>query len=218
MKRKGSVLVTLGLLLMAAALLLTVYNLYERQRAERFASQATEKLESLLPAPVLGENEEEGTASPEPSANGLPDAETEIPDYILNPNMEMPVETVDDVDYVGLLQIPALELELPIISQWSYASLKKAPCRYSGSVYNGSLILAGHNYTSHFGKLRKLHTGDRVIFTDMDGNVFRFSVAEMEVLQANDLEGMENSDYPLTLFTCTAGRQSRITIRCQKEE
>lgn len=218
MKRKGSVLVTLGLLLMAAALLLTVYNLYERQRAERFASLATEKLESLLPAPVLGENEEEGTLSPEPSTNGLPDSETEIPDYILNPNMEMPVETVDDVDYVGLLQIPALELELPIISQWSYASLKKAPCRYSGSVYNGSLILAGHNYTSHFGKLRKLHTGDRVIFTDMDGNVFRFSVAEMEVLQANDLEGMENSDYPLTLFTCTAGRQSRITIRCQKEE
>lgn len=218
MKRKGSVLITLGLLLMAAALLLTVYNLYERQRAERFASRAAAQLENLLPAPVLGENEEEGTASPEPSATSLPDSETEIPDYILNPNMEMPVETVDNVDYVGLLQIPALELELPIISQWSDALLKKAPCRYSGSVYNGSLILAGHNYTSHFGKLRKLHTGDSVTFTDMDGNVFRFSVAEMEVLQGNDLEGMENSDYPLTLFTCTAGRQSRITIRCQKEE
>lgn len=215
MKRKGSILITLGLLLVAAALLLTVYNLYDQQRAARSAAQAAAQLDAILPTPAVPQDNA-GTL-PEQTAPVLPDAETEIPDYILNPEMEMPVETMDGVEYIGILQVPALELELPIISQWSYPALKKAPCRYSGSAYTGSLILAGHNYTSHFGKLRKLHTDDSVILTDMAGNVFRYRVAELEVLQGTDLEGMTAGDYPLTLFTCTAGRQNRIAIRCREE-
>lgn len=215
MKRKGSILITLGLLLMAAALLLTGYNLYDQQRAARSAAQAAAQLDALLPTAAMPEDN--AGALPGQTAPILPESEREIPDYLLNPDMEMPTETVDGVEYIGILQIPALELELPIISQWSDSALKKAPCRYSGSAYTGSLILAGHNYTSHFGKLRKLHTGDSVIFTDLAGNVFRYQVAELEVLQATDLEGMEAGDWSLTLFTCTAGRQSRIAIRCREE-
>ena len=46
--------------------------------------------------------------------------EVEISDYLLNPNMEMPEVEIDGNDYIGTLSIPALELSLPVMSQWSY--------------------------------------------------------------------------------------------------
>ena len=76
------------------------------------------------------------------------------PLYELYPNMEMPVLQADGKSYIGVLDIPALGLSLPVMSQWSYPNLKLAPCRYTGSAYSGNLILAGHNYPSHFGGLQ----------------------------------------------------------------
>ena len=146
------------------------------------------------------------------------DERTAIPDYVLCPDMEMPVETINGIDYIGVLEIPALELELPVISQWSYPDLKTAPCRYSGSAYLNNLIICGHNYTSHFGNLKNLWEGDVATFTDMDGNVFTYKMVERETLHPTDIEGMESGNWDLTLFTCTVGGQSRVTVRFELEE
>ena len=144
--------------------------------------------------------------------------EVEIPDYLLNPDMEMPVENIDGIDYIGVLRIPTLELELPIISEWSYQKLKIAPCRYSGSAYQDDLIIAAHNYNSHFGNLKNLREGDTATFTDMDGNVFTYEMVELEILQPTDIEGMESGEWDLTLFTCTIGGSSRVTARFERVE
>ena len=128
--------------------------------------------------------------------------------------MDMPVERIDGIEYVGILQLPALSLELPIASQWSYPVLRKAPARYSGSAYTQDLVICGHNYTSHFGNLSALEPGDPVVFVDMDGNVFQYQVAEQELLNAEDVEAMQEGDWALTLFTCTIGGKNRIVIRC----
>ena len=132
--------------------------------------------------------------------------------------MEMPVETINGIDFIGVLRIPALELELPVISEWNYPNLKTAPCRYSGSAYLNNLIICGHNYTSHFGTLKNLWEGDIATFTDMDGNVFTYKMVERETLNPTDIEGMESGNWDLTLFTCTVGGQSRVTIRFELEE
>ena len=112
----------------------------------------------------------------------------------------------------------ALELELPVISQWDYPALKVAPCRYSGSLYQDNLIICAHNYASHFGKLKELQPGDTVLFTDMDEHVVTFQVVERETLNPMDAEGMEAGDWDLTLFTCTIGGQTRVTIRLERVE
>lgn len=136
------------------------------------------------------------------------------PLYELYPNMEMPVLLADGKSYIGVLDIPALGLSLPVISQWSYPDLKLAPCRYTGSAYSGNLILAGHNYPSHFGGLKNLRSGDTVCFTDADGNQFFYQVAELEVLDGTAVEEMTAGDWQLTLFTCTYGGQSQVAVRC----
>ena len=200
-KQEGLLLITIGLLLIAAALFLVSYNLYDELRAEQAARQAVNKLEA--------------STNQEPLAS---DERTVIPDYVLSPNMEMPVETINGIDFIGVLRIPTLELELPVISEWNYPNLKTAPCRYSGSAYLNNLIICGHNYTSHFGRLKTLSEGDIATFTDIDGNVFIYKMVERETLNPTDIEGMESGNWDLTLFTCTVGGQSRVTIRFELEE
>jgi len=205
-------MISLGLLLIAAALFLTGYNMYDQARAGQTADLAVSSLEKQIPKEVLtvpGKDWQE-----EPLAPG----EIEYPDYMLNPEMEMPVEEIDGVEYIGMLSIPVLELELPVISQWSYPGLKIAPCRYVGSAYLDNLVIAAHNYQSHFGLLKTLSQGDMITFTDMDGNVFRYEVAALETLAPTDIEGMVSEEYALTLFTCTLGGASRVTVRCDRVE
>ena len=200
-KQRGLLSITIGLLLIAAALFLVSYNLYDELRAEQAARQVVNKLEA--------------STNQEPLAS---DERTVIPDYVLSPNMEMPVETINGIDFIGVLRIPTLELELPVISEWNYPNLKTAPCRYSGSAYLNNLILCGHNYASHFGRLKTLSEGDIATFTDIDGNVFIYKMVERETLNPTDIEGMESRNWDLTLFTCTVGGQSRVTIRFELEE
>lgn len=208
-------MITIGLLLIAAALFLVSYNLYDELRAEQSARQAVTQLDAYLPAEAALEAPSDSAGDQEPLVS---DERTVIPDYVLSPNMEMPVETINGIDFIGVLRIPALELELPIISEWNYPNLKTAPCRYSGSAYLNNLIICGHNYTSHFGTLKNLWEGDIATFTDMDGNVFTYKMVERETLLPTSIDAMESGEWDLTLFTCTVGGQSRVTIRFELEE
>lgn len=214
MKNKGKFLIITGLLLIAAALFLTVYNLYDEVRARRSVMEIMACIEADIPAnpstePLEIPEEANTTASLE---------EVEVPDYLLNPDMEMPTENINGIDYIGILRIPALELELPVISEWNYPRLKIAPCRYTGSAYQDDLIIAAHNYNSHFGNLKNLREGDTATLTDMDGNVFTYEMAELEILQPTDIEGMDSGEWDLTLFTCTIGGSSRVTARFERVE
>ncbi len=76
--------------------------------------------------------------------------------------------------------------------------------------------IAGHNYRNAFGKLFDLQIGDEVTFTDTDGNLFRYRVAELETLPASAVEEMTESTWDFTLFTCTFGGRSRLAVRCER--
>ena len=82
-------------------------------------------------------------------------------------DLEMPVVMLDGYEYVGYVEIPALELKLPVMSDWDYNRLTLAPCRQFGSSRTDDLVIAAHNYESHFGHLKDLSVGDAVTFTDM---------------------------------------------------
>ena len=209
MSKRGKLCTALGLLLLLAALLLTAYNLWRDAMASISVDFVLEHLtpalssrQAALPALPSGEDLEEAF----------------IPDYVLNPEMAMPEETIDGRSYIGVLDIPALGLSFPIISEWSYDALQIAPCRYSGSAYLDNLVIAGHNYRSHFASLPQLQPGDSVTFTDMDGNVFSYVVSSLETLSPYAISDMTSGDWDLTLFTCTVGGQSRLAIRCDRTE
>ena len=234
-RRRGRFLIRTGIVLLAAAAGLSAYNLIDACMAGKSAHETAGQLENLLMQQVtppamtaantgvnisvtipLDESTQETAAVHYAQANAAasPYAEMEIPDYRLNPGMEMPTYHRNGQDYIGLLEIPALELKLPIISEWSYSRLKKAPCRYVGSAYTNDLVIAAHNYPTHFGNLNKLYEGAKILFTDVDGNVFSYRVELKETLGPNDVEYMKDSGWDLSLFTCTPGGKYRVTIRC----
>ena len=199
-KKVSSILIVTGLLLIAAALFLTGFNLYDEHRAERSVDHVLEQMKPQE-TPVLREGE--------------------IPDYLLNPDMEMPVEKIDGRDYIGTLEIPSLDLVLPVLGNWNYPNLRVAPCRYTGSAYQGNLIIEAHNYPSHFGNLKHLQEGEMVRFTDVDGNRFTYQVVVRETLEPTAIDEMQSEEdgaWDLTLFTCTIGGQSRVTVRCVQVE
>lgn len=214
----GLALITIGLLLIAVALFIAGYNIYTDQMADRSARQALERLAEIanLPRETVTEVPEyifdETETVYEPSSSD----KIEIPDYILDPNMKMPTGEVDGVEYIGILKLPSLELELPIISEWDYPSLKTAPCRYSGSVYKDDIVICGHDYRAHFGNLKQLSYGDKVLFTDMDGNIFNYTVADIEVLSATAIDEMTSGEWDMTMFTCTVGGQNRLAVRLDR--
>ena len=174
MGKRSAWLVRLGVVLLAAALGLTLYNLRQSNDAAQTTAQVLQELETALP-----ERREPAQA---PATAASPQETEPKPDYVLNPDMEMPVTRVQNRDYIGVLTIPALGLELPIISSWDYPSLRVSPCRYTGSVYTDNMIIAAHNYASHFGRLGELSPGDSLTFQDIDGNVFSYTVADLELI------------------------------------
>ena len=204
--RLGNVLLAAGALFLAAALLLTGSNLVETYQA----GQASARLSQAVFSRIESQTQEADSLSQATLAGG----EEETPEHLLNPEMEMPVEEIEGNGYIGLLEIPALGLSLPVMSQWSYPNLKLAPCRYSGSAYTGNFTIAGHNYSTHFGPIGGLNAGDSITFTDMQGNRFAYEVQVVETLEATAVEDMVSEEWDLTLFTCDLSGESRITVRC----
>lgn len=191
-------MMTVGLVLVLAAVCLTAYNIWDENRAGKALEQVLGEIDSMTESDLI-----EGNVINVPEVPQSTDDET-----------DMPTLTLDRSKYIGILEIPVLGLRLPIMEEWNYPNLKVAPCRYTGSIYQSDMVIAGHNYRSHFGSLNRLRVGDELLFIDMDGNRFVYTVAETETLMPREIEHMITGDWDLTLFTCTYGGRTRFTVRC----
>lgn len=211
-RRTGPVLIIIGAIVVLMGIGLGWYNLWDDQRAGMEAGGVIDVIAQHREE-VAGSNPQ-GSVAANPVVI-LPAPEENLPDYVLHPEKDMPSLEIDGYRYIGTVTIPLLDLELPIMEDWSYPLLKIAPCRYKGSAYLNNMIICAHNYATHFGRLKNLEPGDEVIFTDMDGNMFRYKVVLMETLEKYAVEQMESGEWDLTLFTCTLGGKTRVTVRCE---
>lgn len=212
-RKKGTFWMIGGMLLIAAAFFLTLFNICDSMRAEKDSREILRELEKEISARMSEELFDHSEAS-----NGKEDPDHA--DYELFPDKEMPAIEVDGIWYVGVLEIPLLDIRLPVTEKWSYANLREALCCYSGSLYQNNLVIAGHNYRRFFRSLKNLVPGAEVRFTDVEGNVFSYQAAWLEVLNSSEGEAMTmaSDDWDLTLFTCTYGGEQRIAVRCVKME
>ena len=197
----------LGTALLLAALLLVLHNIRDDKQGAEQAGSALAALRESIPEPVT---ETTVLTSEQYDLYALYEEPT-VP--------EMETAVVDGHTYIGYLSIPALDIELPVMAEWSYPNLKTAPCRYTGNLYGDNLVIAAHNYASHFGKIGSLKAGDEMIFTDMKGEEHRYAVCELEQIPGTAVWQMQSGsaeDWDLTLFTCTLNGQSRVTVRAER--
>ena len=211
MKSKlGTLFIVLGVLALLGAAGLFGYNQWDNARAEKAADAVLNQLEETLEQRKIilpGESEAASAAAEEP-------AEEEADG--------MTVTFIDGYDYIGYVSIPSIGLALPVMKQWSYPGLKIAPGRYSGALHTDDLVIAGHNYARHFSPLKHLTVGTEVLFVDMNYNTWHYAVSDTEVLQPTQIEEMAvktpDSNWDLTLFTCTTTGQARYALRCVRTD
>lgn len=191
MRRKIAIaLMTVGVICIGFAMGLLFYNNYENKKAQESADALMESIRLSI-------------------------VEVEYNEEPVDPfDEEMKVKEIDGYGYIGYLSIPALELDLPVMSEWDYGRLKISPCRYYGSTKTDNLVIAAHNYRFHFGYLGHLKPGDTVIFTDMESEYHYYTVTSVEQLMPTDVDKVKDTGDDLILYTCTYGGAKRITVRC----
>ena len=192
-KEFGFCCIALGICCLLASAGLILHNHAEEENAGHAAMSILQEVRENIPDPT-------GTEFP---GETLP---------------QMPAAQVSGYDCIGILSIPVLELELPVLADWSYAKLKVAPCHYFGSCYEMNFVIAAHNYQSHFGRLPQLQPEDIVLFTDLRGTTYCYEVVLLETLPGHATEEMITSGFDLSLYTCTPGGASRVTVRCSAIE
>lgn len=189
-KRTGNLLMILGAVLVFLALSLFLYNQWEAKRAEKRSAKVMKVLKKELQT-----------------------------DKYIYLNGDMKTVRIDGYDYIGYITIPAIKLELPVMSKWSYEGLKTAPGRYCGSTYTNDLVIAGHNYARHFSPIKWLDIGTEVDFIDMNNRLWRYKVTSVETLNPKQVKKMikktDTDPWDLTLFTCNTGGENRCTVRCE---
>ena len=196
MNKTGKIFIIIGIILVLISLTMTIYNKYEEVEAGKSSKDALSMIKTNLEnTETLSDNQ-----------------------LLLNNEQikEMKTTKINGYDYIGTIIIPALNLELPVMSEYDYNRLKKAPCRYYGSIYTDDLIICAHSYRTHFKYLDKLKQNDVVAFTDIDGNNYFYEVLEIEILKPTEVSEMINNDFDLTLYTCTSDGNNRITVRCNR--
>ena len=192
-KWMGVICVFLGVVCILSAAGFAVYNRWEDDQAEETAQDLLADVQSIM--------DEKQPGQP------LPDDTEQKP-------TEMETVNVGGYDCIGILSVPVFNLELPVLTDWSYAKLKKAPCHYYGTYFEPDFVIAAHNYKSHFGRLSQLQPGDIVIFTDVNGADHCYEVGLLETLPKEATQEMITSGFALSLYTCTPGGASRVTVRC----
>lgn len=195
----GVACVILGVICLLGAIGFVAYNRWEAQSAAQVSQTLLEDVQLVI--------REEMPEAPDTGILPGKDFTEDIP-------AEMATVQVDGYDCIGILSIPVLELELPVLADWSYEKLKKAPCHYYGTCYEPDFVIAAHNYDSHFGRLDRLQPGDIVIFTDVGGKACYYEVALLETLPKEATREMIASGFGLSLYTCTQGGGNRVTVRC----
>jgi sortase A len=188
-KWMGVICVFIGFLCIISSVSFVVYNRWQDKNSEKITQSLLEDVQKIITDKTLEHDD-----------------------------TEMATVKVDDYDCIGVLSIPVLDLELPVLTDWSYAKLKKAPCHYYGSYNKKDFVIAAHNYKSHFGRLSELQAGDIIVFTDVSGVAHYYEVAVLETLPKNATKEMITSGFDLSLYTCTLGGGSRITVRCKITE
>lgn len=182
-----------------AAIIFSLIIIAENIRLDSQGKKNSENVLNILESEISSYSEDENNIT-YTDGNGLKKSKT---------------ISVDNNYYSGIIDIPEIGIKLPVMSEWNYDNLNISPCLFYNDEKNNRKIIAGHNYSSHFGKLKQLKQGDYIIFTNADNKRVIYKVLQTEILGSTDTDKMlGGDDWNLTLFTCSLSGYERVTVRC----
>lgn len=125
---------------------------------------------------------------------------------------------IDGNEYIGYIRIESIGIELPVMESEEEEKLEISPILQSGRIEDDNAVIAGHNYTRHFGRLNRVKEGDRVKFTKINGETIEYIIEEKKITEPEETAEIFHSGYDLVMYTCTLTGNQRIVICCNRAE
>ncbi len=126
----------------------------------------------------------------------IPEPQNAVPEERRDNTMS--VLSVDEIDFVGLVELPRYESTLPVCADWGKTS--KYPCHFSGSIYDGTMQIGATTQKGQYDFYRELSVGDTVSYTDVEGNRYTFTITSLRYAKHVDQAVLQQKDAALTLF------------------
>lgn len=181
---KSRILLTAGILLVAAVFACAGFYLFHQKQSGSEADAVMKQLEEVIP----------GLGQDVPTLNGL--GRDPLAAY-----------DVGDIDVVGALEIPSLNIMVPVTDK-----KQERPAFVtwvSGSPVKGKFRLIGGR-TDIFLDLPKVKPADKIVFTDIDGVRY-----EYEVTTQLHLKNWDDAEYDLMLCY-DSDDQTQFVVGCTR--
>ena len=144
-----------------------------------------------------------------------------------NPNQIDVIKEIDEeiegYKVVGIINIPKINIEYPILEKTNKESLKLSITKFWGEKINqkGNVVLAGHNNLNNkmFGKIDRLENGDIIELTDSQMVTVKYQVFDKYVIDPNDIDcifPIDENTREITLITCTNRDKNRLVVKARE--
>ncbi len=177
MKRKGlsiqKTCVFVGVFLLLGAVVMLALWRWNISSSEKQAQHYVTTLRSLIPEPQ----------------NAIPEERRDN---------TMSVLSIDGINFVGLIELAHYDSALPVCADWGKTS--KYPCRFSGSIYDGTMQIGATTQKGQYDFYRELSVGDTLDYIDVEGNRYTFTITSLRYEKHVDQAALQQEDAQLTLF------------------
>ena len=185
----NNILLILGILLLASAIAFAVYSHISQNNSAIASKQLVDEIYSIIPEPY----------------GAFPDDQA---------NKAMPTVEINDMNFAGIIEVPLYESVLPVYSQWDPSKTSQFPCRYMGSVYDGTLVIGGSDNKEQLDFMKLISIGDSVYITDMTGARFAYTVSDIKITKDASTESLTDTEADLTFFAPNSTSFDYTVIYC----
>lgn len=155
--------------------------------------------------------------------NTVADIKVKLEEIKESENDEKTITKYKGYDIVGIIEIPKINIEYPIINQTSDETMALSITKFWGNNVNdiGNFTMAGHNYFdgTMFSNTNKLNIEDTIKMTDLDGKTIEYKVFDKYIIDPNDVkcvQSMKENTREITLITCINGRNNRLVVKARE--
>ena len=156
-------------------------------------------------------------------SNIILDDENMIQDTSINQTEESMLTTYKGYPVIAKLEIPKINLETYVISEYSNQALGVSVTKFYGGNPNevGNFCIAGHNYITKnmFHDLKNLSIGDTFTLIDTNHHEGFYKIYLVETVEPDETQCLSqktNGRIEVTLITCTTDSSKRIIVKAVK--
>ena len=112
----------------------------------------------------------------------------------------MPAMEIEGLNIAGIIDLPDQGYKAVFRSTWDADHARALPCRYTGSVYNRTLVIGAYGGAGQFDFAHRLEAGQTLYVTDMEGGRYRYAIERIEHAKRINEKKLTSGDWDLTVF------------------